>query len=44
MELSKQMKQKIVFDGRNLYNPVEMEQKHINYFCVGRQGPLDSNP
>lgn len=30
------MKQKIIFDGRNLYVPEEMEQWGFEYYCIGR--------
>ena len=35
-ELAPLMKQKIIFDGRNLYVPEEMEQWGFEYYCIGR--------
>ncbi|MGQ9688664.1 MAG: UDP-glucose dehydrogenase family protein [Desulfobaccales bacterium] len=31
------MKQPVIFDGRNLYNPVKMEQLGFQYFYVGKK-------
>ncbi len=35
-ELAPLMKQKIIFDGRNLYVPEEIEQWGFEYYCIGR--------
>ncbi|MGE5480651.1 MAG: UDP-glucose dehydrogenase family protein [Chloroflexota bacterium] len=32
----------IIFDGRNLYNPDEMLEQGIEYYCVGRKGVIPS--
>ncbi len=34
--LSKLMKQKIIFDGRNIYDPAELKEMGFEYFCIGR--------
>ena len=34
--LSKTMKQKLVLDGRNIYDRKELEQKGFNYSCIGK--------
>ena len=30
------MPSKLIFDGRNMYNPHRMAQKGFTYYCVGR--------
>jgi hypothetical protein len=30
------MKRRIVFDGRNIYDPAEMIDKGFEYYCIGR--------
>ena len=35
--IKSQMKQPVIFDGRNLYNPVKMAQLGIQYFFVGKK-------
>ncbi len=35
--LSRLMKQKIIFDGRNIYEPVELKELGFRYFCIGRK-------
>lgn len=34
--LAKLMKQKIIFDGRNIYDPDELKEIGFKYFCIGR--------
>jgi UDPglucose 6-dehydrogenase len=34
--LGKLMKQKIIFDGRNIYEPDELKESGFKYFCIGR--------
>ena len=34
--LKKLMKQHVVFDGRNIYDPVEMKENGITYYGIGR--------
>jgi UDPglucose 6-dehydrogenase len=35
--MSKLMKTKVIFDGRNIYDPVEMNDKGFSYFGIGRK-------
>ncbi len=35
--LEKLMKQKIIFDGRNIYEPDELKELGFKYFCIGRK-------
>jgi UDPglucose 6-dehydrogenase len=35
--LDKLVKNKIIFDGRNIYDPVEMEEKGFTYYGIGRK-------
>ena len=35
--LSRLMKQKIIFDGRNIYDPAEMKENGFTYYAIGRQ-------
>jgi len=37
-EMIKGMKQPIVFDGRNQYDPVHMKNLGFEYYCIGRNG------
>ena len=37
-EMKRLMKQPIIFDGRNLFNPEQMLGLGFDYFCVGRNG------
>ena len=34
--LGKLMKQKVIFDGRNIYEPEELKELGFKYFCIGR--------
>lgn len=34
--LTQQMKSPVVFDGRNIYDPIEMKKGGITYFSIGR--------
>lgn len=35
--LENNLKQKLIFDGRNIYNPEEMEQLGFTYYSIGRK-------
>jgi UDPglucose 6-dehydrogenase len=35
--IKSEMKQPVIFDGRNLYNPVKMAQLGFQYFFVGKK-------
>lgn len=34
--MAKIMKEKVIFDGRNIYDPVEVKENGFNYFGIGR--------
>lgn len=34
--MAKIMKEKLIFDGRNIYDPVEVKENGFNYFGIGR--------
>ena len=36
-ELSRRMKNKLIFDGRNIYDPEEMAANNFTYVCIGRK-------
>ena len=36
--LKKLMKEHVVFDGRNIYDPAEMKENGITYYGIGRKG------
>jgi len=36
-KLSSSLKNKVIFDGRNLYDPKEIEQLGFEYFSIGRK-------
>lgn len=36
-KISTELKQKVVFDGRNIYDPDDMAQMDYKYFSIGRQ-------
>ncbi|PRX57578.1 UDP-glucose dehydrogenase family protein [Flagellimonas meridianipacifica] len=40
--LEKLMNQKVIFDGRNVYDPEEMEELEFTYYSIGRE-PVQSN-
>jgi len=35
--LSKKLSNKVIFDGRNLYEPEIMEEHGFTYYCIGRK-------
>ena len=35
--LQKLLKNKIIFDGRNIYDPIEMAEQGFNYYAIGRK-------
>lgn len=35
--LGRLMKQKVIFDGRNIYEPEELKELGFKYFCIGRK-------
>ncbi len=37
------LKDKTIFDGRNLFHPVYMKKSGINYFCIGRNSIEDKD-
>lgn len=37
--IGSKLKQKLIFDGRNLYDPVAMAKKGFQYICIGRPSP-----
>lgn len=38
--MTKLMKDKLIFDGRNIYDPVELKEAGFTYNCIGRSGLL----
>ncbi|MEX1112451.1 MAG: UDP-glucose/GDP-mannose dehydrogenase family protein [Candidatus Andersenbacteria bacterium] len=38
------LKQPVIIDGRNVYNPKEMEERGFVYHSVGRRDPADVSP
>jgi len=37
-EMMQHMKQSLIFDGRNQYDPVHMKNLGFEYYCIGRNG------
>ena len=37
-EMGKILKQKVIFDGRNIYEPEDMKEYGFQYECIGRKG------
>jgi len=35
--LQKLLKNKLIFDGRNIYDPVEMAEQGFSYYAIGRK-------
>ena len=36
-KMKSKMKQKIIFDGRNIFEPTQMRNQGFTYYCVGRE-------
>lgn len=36
LEVFNKLKDRVVFDGRNCFDPIDMHMNNITYFCVGR--------
>jgi len=34
--LSQQLKDKVIFDGRNMYEPQQVRQSGLQYYAIGR--------
>jgi UDPglucose 6-dehydrogenase len=34
-EISKRLKQKTLFDGRNIFDPQDMKKIGYSYYCIG---------
>jgi len=39
-KMKKSLKDKTIFDGRNIYKPEHMQEKGFNYFSIGRKPVL----
>jgi UDPglucose 6-dehydrogenase len=35
-EMGRRIKDRVIFDGRNLYNPSQMKSAGFKYYCIGR--------
>lgn len=40
-QLSQQLGDRVIFDGRNMYDPRHVKQSGIQYYAIGRQSPED---
>jgi UDPglucose 6-dehydrogenase len=38
--IQKLMKNNIIFDGRNIYEPEEMQELNFNYYSIGRKSVI----
>lgn len=38
--IKKKLKNKVIFDGRNLFDPSVMKKRGFEYYCIGRRKPL----
>jgi UDPglucose 6-dehydrogenase len=34
--IASKLRNKVIFDGRNLYDPAAMARRGFSYYCVGR--------
>jgi len=41
--LSKTIKQKVIFDGRNIFEPEEISDNGFEYYCIGKQPRANMN-
>jgi UDPglucose 6-dehydrogenase len=41
--IQKLMKERVVFDGRNIYEPAEMVEYGFTYYCIGRKPSIAKN-
>ena len=37
------LKNKVIFDGRNVFEPTQMEELGFDYYSIGRQPVISSN-
>ncbi|HNQ24009.1 MAG TPA: UDP-glucose/GDP-mannose dehydrogenase family protein [Phycisphaerae bacterium] len=38
--MAQKLRQRLVFDGRNMYDPLQMAQRGFTYYCIGRPSVL----